>query len=141
MVNGTIIWKTNTKRWNFASSVVFPLADTNVTANIILGNRVGQAEDSLFSQYDMIFVPLVASYHISQLEHVAFNVTVWAPTGDYEQGRLANNGMNVWTFIPTITYTRICHNPVCLLMQTTELVSTQRIRTLITRAARYPIWI
>jgi hypothetical protein len=55
----------------------------------------------------MIFVPLTASYHISQLEHIAFTMSIWAPTGDYEVGRLANNGMNVWSFIPAVMYTKI----------------------------------
>src|SRR6185436_14947441 len=103
----TKIWKTDTKRWNFASTAVLPVANTAVTANVILGNRIGSRNDELFSQFDMLFVPLTASYHISQLEHIAFNMTVWAPTGDYEVGRLANNGMNVWSFIPAVMYTKI----------------------------------
>src|SRR5262249_23998948 len=108
MFTGTRIWKTNTTRWNFASSIGFPLADTNVDANIVFGPHAGERKDHLFTQYDMLFVPVVASYHISKLEHVAFSMTVWAPTGDYQaSGRLANNGMNCWTFVPTFAYTRI----------------------------------
>src|SRR5262245_60532309 len=103
----TRIWATDTKRWNFASAAMFPLAYTDITANVILGPFSGQASDNIFSQFDMVFVPVIASYHISQLEHIAFNLTIWAPTGDYEEGRLANNGMNVWSFLPNIAYTKI----------------------------------
>ena len=107
MFSGNYIWPTSSKRWNFASAVVFPLANVDTTANVILGNRLGQRSESQFSQFDMAFVPVAVSYHISQLEHIGFNVTVWAPTGNYEVGSLANTGMNVWSFIPTFTYTRI----------------------------------
>lgn len=107
MVGVTRIWGTPTKKWNFASGVVVPIANTDATANIVLGNVAGQRKDSLLSQYDMLFIPLLASYHISQVQHLSFNVTVWAPAGDYATGRLANNSMNVWTFVPTVAYTRI----------------------------------
>jgi hypothetical protein len=103
----TRIWKTDTTRWNFASAAMLPIAYSEITANVVLGPIRGQRSDDIFSQFDMVVVPLIASYHISQLEHIAFNVTIWAPTGDYEEGRLANNGMNVWSFIPTVAYTRI----------------------------------
>jgi hypothetical protein len=32
---------------------------------------------------------------------------IFAPTGDYEVGRLASTGLNVWTFIPTLAYTKL----------------------------------
>jgi hypothetical protein len=37
-------------------------------------------------------------------ESVQYNVLlpIYAPTGDYEQGRLANQGLNYWTFDPTV---------------------------------------
>lgn len=103
----TKIWKTDTKRWNFASTAVLAITNSDITANVILGNISGSREDEIFSQFDLLFVPVTASYHISPLEHIAFNITIWAPTGDYEVGRLANNGMNVWSFIPTVMYTKI----------------------------------
>ena len=104
---GTYIWKTDSKRWNFASAVSVPIAYQKIRADLTLGHRNVAAEDSLTSLYDIAFVPIVASYHFSQVKHVSFNVTFWAPTGDYEVGRLANNGLNLWTYVPNFSYTQI----------------------------------
>jgi hypothetical protein len=67
----------------------------------------GQVKDHDFGLFDIVLVPIVASYHISQTDHLAFNFTVWAPTGEYDPKRLANLSTNTWTFIPGVAYTKI----------------------------------
>jgi hypothetical protein len=54
-----------------------------------------------------VIVPIIASYQISQTDHLAFNFTIWAPTGEYDPNRLANLSTNTWTFIPGVAYTKI----------------------------------
>jgi hypothetical protein len=64
-------------------------------------------KDDDFGLFDIVLVPIIASYHISQTDHLAFNFTIWAPTGEYDPNRLANLSTNTWTFIPGVAYTKI----------------------------------
>jgi hypothetical protein len=101
------IWPTTSKEWNFASAVSFPLCYVEVEANVTLGRFSGRKTDHDFGLFDLAFTPIVASYHISKTDHVAFSITVWAPTGDYDPNRLATLSLNNWTIIPGIAYTKI----------------------------------
>jgi hypothetical protein len=101
------IWPTTSKEWNFAFAVSFPLAYLDVEANGTLGRLSGRKTDHTFGLFDLAFTPLVASYHISQTDHIAFSITVWAPTGSYDPNRLAVLSLNNWTVIPGLAYTKI----------------------------------
>jgi len=101
------IWPTTSKEWNFASAVSFPLAYVEVEANATLGRFSGRKTDHTFGLFDLAFTPLVASYHITQTDHVALSITVWAPTGRYDPNRLAVLSLNNWTVIPGLAYTKI----------------------------------
>ena len=101
------IWPTQVKEWNFASAISIPLAYVEAKATVTLGPFTGQVKDHDFGVFDIVIVPIVASYHISQTDHLAFNFTVWAPTGEYDKNRLANLSTNTWTFIPGMAYTKI----------------------------------
>lgn len=98
------IWNTPTKEWNFASAVSFPLAWLEVGASVSLGPLSVRKTESTFGLFDLAFTPIVASHHFS---HLAFDFTFWAPTGDFKTGRLVNLGLNNWTFIPGLAYTKI----------------------------------
>ena len=100
------IWPTPTKESNFASAVSFPLAWLEVTANLS-GPLPVRKTESTFGLFDLAFTPIVASYHFSQTDHLAFSFTFWAPTGSFEKGRLVNLSQNTWTFIPGVAYTKI----------------------------------
>jgi hypothetical protein len=101
------IWPTEGKEWNFASGISIPLAYVEAEATVTLGRLTGRVKDDSFGVFDIVFVPIIASYHISQTDHLAFNFTVWAPTGEYDPDRLANLSTNTWTFIPGVAYTKI----------------------------------
>lgn len=101
------IWPTQGKEWNFASAISIPLAYIEAEATVTLGRFTGRVKDDDFGLFDIVLLPIVASYHISQTDHVAFNFTVWAPTGEYDPDRLANLSTNTWTFIPGVAYTKI----------------------------------
>jgi hypothetical protein len=85
----------------------FPLAYVDVKANVTLGPFTVRKTDHDFGLFDLAFTPVVASYHISQTDHVAFSFTFWTPTGDYDPNRLATLSLNNWTFIPGIAYTKV----------------------------------
>jgi hypothetical protein len=101
------IWPTPTKNWNFASVVGFPLAWLQAEASLSLGPFAVRKKDDIFGLFDLVFTPIIASHHFSQTDHLAFVFTVWAPTGSYELGKLANLSLNNWTFIPGVAYTKI----------------------------------
>jgi hypothetical protein len=101
------VWPTPTKKWNFASVASFPLAWLEVEADLSLGRFAVRKRDSTFGLFDLAFTPIVASHHFSQTDHLAFDFTFWAPTGDFKTGRLVNLSLNNWTFIPGVAYTKI----------------------------------
>jgi hypothetical protein len=100
------IWPTPTKEWNFASAVSFPLAWLEVEANLSLGPLPVRKKESMFGLFDLAFTPIVASHHFTQTDHLALSFSFWAPTGDYQKGRLVNLSLNTWTFIPGVAYTK-----------------------------------
>ena len=101
------IWPTPTKTWNFASVVSFPLAWLEVEASTSLGPFTVRKKDSTFGLFDLAFTPIIASHHFSKTDHLAFDFSFWAPTGDFKTGRLVNLSLNNWTFIPGVAYTQI----------------------------------
>lgn len=51
---------------------------------------------------DILLFPLMLNYAVSPDLNVNFRVGLYAPTGDYEVGRLANTGKNFWIVEPTL---------------------------------------
>ena len=103
----TYIWDTHNPRWNFASGLALPIVWIEAEADVSVGPLTGRRKEDEFGLFDITLVPIVASYHISQTEHLSMGLTVWAPTGKYDSEDLANLGLNKWTFIPSVAYTRI----------------------------------
>lgn len=101
------IWPTPTKTWNFASVVSFPVAWLEVEASTSLGPFTVRKKDSTFGLFDLAFTPIIASHRFSKTDHLAFDFSFWAPTGDFKTGRLVNLSLNNWTFIPGVAYTKI----------------------------------
>lgn len=101
------VWNTGPGPWNFASSVTLPYMWQSATASLGIGNRVGSVTQDASGLFDLTFTPLIAGYHFSQTEHISFSLNIWAPTGKYDVGSLANVSLNNWTFIPTVAYTKI----------------------------------
>jgi hypothetical protein len=101
------VWETNTGRWNFASSITLPYLSTDVRSQVTLGGIAREKKQSADGLFDLYFTPLTAGYHFSETQHLALSINVWAPTGDYDASRLANTGLNTWTFVPQVAYTQI----------------------------------
>ncbi|KJK21897.1 phenol degradation protein meta [Burkholderiaceae bacterium 16] len=101
------VWDTKTGAWNFASSFTLPYLWNRVGANVTLGRFNGSSQDTASGLFDIYFTPVIAGYHFSQTEHVALSLNIWAPTGSYDANALANTGLNNWTFVPQVAYTKI----------------------------------
>jgi hypothetical protein len=78
-----------------------------VSADLSVGRLNSRVTDSSSGMYDLYFAPVIASYHVSEVEHWSFGVYIYAPTADYTKGDLANNGLNNWTFTPAVGYTHL----------------------------------
>ncbi|WP_314104235.1 transporter [uncultured Stenotrophomonas sp.] len=105
---GVYVWPTGPGKWNFASMLTVPYIDADITAGLQgpLGNQV-RTQDSTSNLFDVYFAPVIAGYHIDQVQHVSFGLYVYAPTARYTPGKLANPGLNVWTVSPAVGYTHL----------------------------------
>jgi len=101
------IWDTGKGRWNYASMFTAPYIQPDVRASLAIGPRQVQVKDRASGMFDLYFAPVIASYHVSEVEHWSFGLYVYAPTARYEKGRLANLGLNTWTFTPGVGYTHL----------------------------------
>ena len=86
---------------------VLPFDQLDATADVVVGNLATRTKDSDSGLFDMTFVPVVASYHVSEVEHWSLAMYIAAPTGSYTEGKLANNSLNNWTFTPAVGYTHL----------------------------------
>jgi hypothetical protein len=50
---------------------------------------------------DIVIIPAMLAWKSGSWQFGAM-LPIYAPTGDYEVGRLANEGLNYWTFDPTV---------------------------------------
>lgn len=101
------VWDTGPGRWNFASVVALPFDHVMVTGDVAIGPAKVRTTDKDSGLFDMLFVPVLASYHSSPIDHWSFGLYISAPTGSYTLGQLANNSLNYWTFAPGVGYTHL----------------------------------
>ena len=78
-----------------------PVVSMEVAAS--LDTPVGKVSrtDSVTDIGDINIVPAMLAWKSGSWQFDAL-LTVYAPTGDFETGRLANTGLNYWTFEPTV---------------------------------------
>jgi len=84
-----------------------PYNMSSVNADVTVGPLAVRKSDSVSDFFDLAFIPIIASHHFSQTEHMALSLQIFAPTADYEVDKLANAGLGVWTFSPTVSYTKL----------------------------------
>ncbi|MDR5814762.1 transporter [Caballeronia sp. LZ033] len=92
--------------WNFASGITLPYIWTKVTGSFAAGRFASSTSDRASNLYDMYFTPIEAGYNLSETDHISLSFNFWAPTGKYDSNALANPGLNNWTFIPQLAYTK-----------------------------------
>ncbi|WP_457095729.1 SphA family protein [Lysobacter sp. P5_B9] len=108
-ITGIYVWDTGEGRWNFASVAVVPFAKMDAEVDLRIGSvsGSGSVSDSDTGLFDMAFVPVIASRHFSATQHLSLALYIFAPTGSYEEGRLAELSLNNWTYSPTVGYTQL----------------------------------
>lgn len=81
--------------------VFLPYVSVDVSAS--LGTPAGtiRRADSASGLGDLTLIPVMLAWKSENWQYNAL-LPIYAPTGDYEKGRLANPGLNYWTFDPTV---------------------------------------
>lgn len=88
----------------YSLGAYLPFAKTEVSADISTSRRSRRRTDRVTGLGDIALVPAMMAWKSGSWQYSAL-AQVYAPTGDYEVGRLANLGLNYWTFDPTIGIT------------------------------------
>jgi hypothetical protein len=106
----TVLWRPPlelAEHWSYAMSATIPYVMMDVSADVNgrLANGLSGSlarSSSTNALGDIVLMPLMLNYNVNPDFNVNFRVGVYAPTGSYEVGRLANTGKNFWTFEPVI---------------------------------------
>jgi hypothetical protein len=92
--------------WSYAAAITVPFVDTRVEADVLSPNdplnRTVTRSDTVTGLGDIFLLPLMLNYNVSPALNYNFRVGLYAPTGDYKKGALANEGKNFWSVEPTI---------------------------------------
>lgn len=104
----TMLWAPDWKigeNWTYAMSATIPWLSMEVKANVentsFGGPRTVRRSDSESGFGDIIVMPLMFNQRVNTDLSLNYRLAIYAPTGDYEVGRLANTGKNFWTIEPT----------------------------------------
>ncbi|HVY08352.1 MAG TPA: transporter [Burkholderiales bacterium] len=100
----TLLWRPSIElgdRWSYAMSTTIPYVSLDVSANIT-SPVVGSQTSKVDALGDVVLIPIMLNYNVNPDLNAEFRLALYAPTGSYEVGRLANTGKNFWTAEPTI---------------------------------------
>ncbi len=86
----------------YAAAVAIPYLWMEVKGNVQVGPIAGNRSDSANGLGDIQILPLMLGWRKSDVSYGA-TFAVYAPTGEFEKGQLANVGKNFWTFEPGLS--------------------------------------
>jgi hypothetical protein len=106
----TLLWRPPVElgeNWSYAMSATVPWVWMDVSANVQATLPGGipvsvRRSSNVDGIGDIVLIPLMVNYKFSPDFSANFRVAAYAPTGDYQVGRLANPGKNYWTVEPTL---------------------------------------
>jgi hypothetical protein len=76
-----------------------PYGSLDISANAQLAGHTIRRHNSVSGLGDLTVVPVMLAWKTGDWQIDAL-MPVYTPTGDYQQGRLGNTGLNYWTFDP-----------------------------------------
>jgi hypothetical protein len=86
---------------HYTVGTFLPVVSMEVTGSLDTALGRVSRTDSVTGLGDISFIPAMLAWKSGSWQFDSM-LTVYAPTGDYKVGRLANTGFNYWTFDPTI---------------------------------------
>jgi hypothetical protein len=90
------------ERWSYAMSMTIPFLFMDVSANAVIPAGSIARSSSTNALGDIVLMPLMLNYNVNPDFNLNVRVGAYAPTGNYEVGRLANTGKNFWTVEPIL---------------------------------------
>ncbi len=99
----TLLWApeaTSGDKWTYAMSTTIPWLTMDVSADVNAGNSSVRRQDKESGLGDIVLMPIMFNYNHNKNLNSNYRLGIYAPSGDYEVGRLANPGKNYWTFEP-----------------------------------------
>lgn len=85
---------------HYSVGAFLPYVWMDVEANVVAGGILGNRSDSADGIGDLTLLPVMMAWKQDSWQFSAL-LPIYAPTGDYDLGSLANVGRNYWTFDPT----------------------------------------
>jgi hypothetical protein len=85
-------------------SATIPYVDVDISADVLTPLGTIRREDAISGLGDIVLMPVMLNHAISPDFSINYRLGVYAPTGRYEVGRLANTGKNFWTLEPTVGF-------------------------------------
>ena len=107
----TALWAPDwnfSENWSYAMSATLPWVSMEVEADVVNSsyeiseNIRRKDEEDGFG--DLILMPLMFNQKVNPDLNINYRLAIYAPTGSYEVGRLANTGKNFWTIEPTVAF-------------------------------------
>ncbi|MFC4526115.1 hypothetical protein ISN76_20190 [Dyella halodurans] len=102
-MNDMHAWGTGQGRWSIAS-----LASSAYATPLppgIEADALGVSPTN--ANYAASFVPVIASYRISQTDRIAISLGMASTSHGYQYGRPTNTAMDVWSIRPRVSYTKV----------------------------------
>lgn len=103
----TLLWRPKLELapgLSYALSTTIPYVWLEVAGDVTAGTTRVRRSSSENGLGDLVLMPVMLNYALSRDVHLDLRGGIYAPTGDYEVGRLANTGKNFWTFEPTVGF-------------------------------------
>ena len=89
---------------HYTVAAFLPYSSLDITADVETPVGSVRRKSSVSGLGDLTIVPLMLAWKNGDLQIDAL-MPIYTPTGDYEEGRLGNPGLNYWTFDPIVGVT------------------------------------
>lgn len=110
VVGLTLAWRPswgNIGSWSYAMNATLPYIYLDVEADVaspaVPGTKVRRS-DSIEDIGDMVLSPVQLSGQLTKAWRMDTRLNIYAPTGSYQVGRLANTGKNYWSVEPIVGF-------------------------------------
>src|SRR5262249_37466802 len=91
---------------NYAAGLIVPYVWMDARAQVDIGPATVRRRDTANGIGDLMVLPFMLGWTNGDLKYDV-RLGVYAPSGDYDTGALANVGKNYWTFEPSATFSYI----------------------------------
>jgi len=103
----TAVWRPSFEigeGWSYALTATLPYVWLDVSADVGAQGLAVRRSSSVNGLGDIVLQPLLINQNVNPDFNINYRVSLYAPTGSYEVGRLANTGKNFWTVEPTVGF-------------------------------------